>query len=301
MRILVTGATGYVGSAIAASLLNGANRVTGTGTSEARAAALRERGMHFEPAPLEDAERLRRLASEHDVVIHAAMARGAQRGALDEAATLALLQGAQEGRTEVFVYTSGVWILGETGDAIAAEDWAPRLPARAAAWRQGLERRVIEASGDTLRTGVIRPGMVYGGAGGTLGGWFDAAMAGEPFRVVGGGNRWPWIHRDDVAELYKRVIDIGAPGAVYHATDGTEHPVIEVAKAAAAAAGGRPPRTWALADARSELGDIAEALALDQRVQSPRSRKLGWLPRRPDLLAEIDRAFDEHVASAEGA
>src|SRR5512133_223073 len=101
MRILVTGATGYVGSAIAASLLNGANQVTGTGRSEGRAAALRERGMRFEPAPLEDVERLRRLASGHDVVVHAALAGGADRGGLDERATAALIEGALEGTAGV--------------------------------------------------------------------------------------------------------------------------------------------------------------------------------------------------------
>jgi nucleoside-diphosphate-sugar epimerase len=296
VRILVTGATGYIGSGVVRGLLNGFNHVTGTCRNAERAAPLVESGMELRQVGLEELDALERLAADHDVVVHAAASCGADRQKLDEAATAALLRGAAGGRTEVFVYTSGVWVLGPTGDAWAADDWPLTSPSPAAAWRSALEPQVRAASSPRLRTHVVRPGIVYGGEGGIIGGWMDEALAGRPIRIVGGLNRWPLVHQDDLAGLYARVIDAGSPGAAYNATDETAHTVLEIAGAIARAAGGIDVLRWPVEQAREALGAVADALAMDQRVKSPAARKLGWQPRHADLLLEADRVYDEHVA-----
>jgi len=268
--------------------------VTGTGRAEARAGAVTAKGMRFVSLGLEDAAGLQQLASELQVVIHAAIAEGPDRGALDESSTLALLRGATGGRGQVFIYTSSCWALGDTTGP--ADESTPTNPLPSGLWRKALEPRVLQASTSRLRTHVIRPGRVYGGHGGAFAPWFEAGLAGEKVRYLGKGTqRWPLIHREDLAELYRRVVEAGAPGALYHATDDTAHPEATLARVMAAACGAPGVTDWPVEKARKELGEVVDALALDQQVISPAARRLGWLPRLPDVLAVADRIYDEYV------
>lgn len=296
MKILVTGATGYVGGALANAFLNGSNQVTGTGRSEARARALIAKGMGFASAALEDPAALRALAAEHEVVIHAAISEGPRRGELDEQATLALIAGAQAGRGRVFVYTSSCWALGSAQGPMDETVLANPLPA--GAWRQTLEPRVLQSSTERLRTHVVRPGRVYGGRGGAFAPWFEAALAGEKLRFLGKGTtRWALVHREDLGELYRRVVEAGVAGALYHGTDDTAHPEATLARVMAAASGAPGVTDWPVEKARKELGAFVDSLTLDQHVISPAARRLGWLPRITDVLTVADRIYDEYVAS----
>ena len=283
MRVFVTGATGYVGTAVAEALRAAGHEVVGLARSDDAAARLAGAGCAALRGTLTDADVLARGAREADAVIHLAATGGADQAEVDTAAVRALLD-ALAGSGKPFLYTSGVWVLGPTGDVVADED-APANPAALVAWRPALEREVVDAAARGIRSVVIRPGVVYGRGGGTPGGFIASGRKKGVVRYVGDGRqRWPFVHVDDLAALYVLALDAPA-GTVLNAA-GPSLPVREVAEAAARATGARA-EAWPLEEARARLGPYADALALDQQVSAERARALGWRPSRPSVLEEL--------------
>ena len=155
------------------------------------------------------------------------------------------------------------------------------------AWRPAVEEAARSAAERGVRGVVLRPTVVYGRGGGTPGSMARSARRRGVVRYVGdGAQRWPFVHVDDLAELY--VLALGAePGTLLHASAGPSVTAREVAEEAAAAHGARA-EAWPLEAARAALGAFADALALDQQVSGERARRLlGWEPRRPDVLWEL--------------
>jgi nucleoside-diphosphate-sugar epimerase len=297
MKVLLTGATGYVGSAVAAALLGAGHEVTGLARHPEKAALLVGRGLQFVRGDLTNTVLLSDLAKEHDTIVHAGAATGSEAGLIDARAVDALLAGARAGRARRFVYTSSAWVLGASRLG-PADEGSPVSPHPLVAHRPAVERRVREASKHGMATQVIRPGIVYGGKDGILAMWWSAALQEKLVRVVGDGdNHWPLVHLEDLAQLYLLVLEKGASGAVYHGTDDTAYPVLELARRVVRAAGGTQVQLWPLESARARFGLFADALVLDQHVLSPASRALGWAPRHPDFLKETDRIYDEFIAA----
>ncbi len=288
MRVLVTGATGYLGSAIAAALQADGCEVVGTARNAAGADVLRRSGWRVVEADLGDPTTLARAAAEVDGVVHAAALTGPERAVADRAAVEAML-GALGGRAAAFVYTSGTWGLGHTGDSVATEKW-PCRPLPVNAWQLEVEEMVLGAHTGGLRTGVVRPATVHGAGGGAFAGFVDQVAKRGAVRVIGTGAQiWSTVHRDDVADLYARLVRGIDAGGVFHAASGFSYPVRDLALAAAIAAGGAPRvEEWALDEARARMGPIAESFALTQRVEAQRSRSvLGWVPRGPTALEDL--------------
>jgi uncharacterized protein YbjT (DUF2867 family) len=128
MRILITGSTGYIGGAVAAAAAGAGHEVLALARNDEKAAAARERGWTPVEGDLQRPEGLAAAAEGADAVIHAANTNSDDAAEVDAAATRALLA-ALAGTGKPFVYTSGVWVLGDTGGAIAGEDWATDAPA----------------------------------------------------------------------------------------------------------------------------------------------------------------------------
>lgn len=292
MRVLVTGATGYLGGAIARRLLEDGHEVAGTARSRESAAALAENGIEAVEADLTDPVALGRAASGFDAVVHAAAINGPERAAADRAAVEALLRnrGEEDG---ALIYTSGTWVLGDTGDSVATESW-PLKPLAVNAWQVEVEEAVLGARSAGVRTAVVRPATVHGAGGGALAAFTSRARERGAARVVGTGRQlWSTVHLDDVADLYARVLRASDAGGVFHAASGCAYPVRDLALAASLAAGvSGAVESWALDDARERMGPIAESLALTQRVEAPRARSvLGWVPRGPTALEDLLSAY----------
>ena len=287
MRVLVTGATGYLGSAISAALGADGHEVVGTARTDEGAEDIRRAGHEVVAADLFDAASLGRAASEVDAVVHAAAINGPERASADEAAVNAMLQ-ALRGRPAAFVYTRGTWVLGDTGDTVATEKW-PCRPLAVNAWQLEVEQGVLASHTGGLRTAVVRPATVHGSGGGALAGLVGQARKRGAVRVVGTGAQiWSTVHRDDVADLYVRVLRGIDAGGVFHAASGVGYPVRDLALAAAIAGGSTRVEQWPLDEARARLGPVAESFALTQRVEAQRSRSvLGWVPRGPTALEDL--------------
>jgi nucleoside-diphosphate-sugar epimerase len=287
MRVFMTGATGYIGSAVARELRGRGHDVVGLARNDSASEKLQRSGVHPVMGDMQNTDVLQEMVHDADAVIHCGFARGALAPELEATALDAMLDAIGSDH-EAFIYTSGIWVYGSRGDAIVDEN-APLHPTPLVAWRPAHERRVLGAAAHHLRTIVIRPGMVYGDEGGIVGGMIDEARHGV-LRVVGdGNNRWSMVRVDALAQLYVLALERAERGAIFNAARGPAVPYVEIARAASRAAGGNgeldhlPMRT-----AREVFGNYADALAVDLQVSSDRAeRELGWAPDRPSVIEEL--------------
>ena len=285
MIIFLTGATGYIGSAVASALQKAGHTVIGLARSDEAAGRLHLRSIAVHRGDLASPDNLADAASSADAVIHTGTTNN---GELDRAAVGRMLD-AIAGTNKPFIYTSGVWVLGDTGGRVADETWAVN-PLALVAWRPAVEQLVLQASARGVRSIVIRPGVVYGRGGGIPAEFVESARTSGAARYVGSGeNHWPVIDVDDLADLYAKALEKAPAGALLLAADGSEHRVKEIAEAASIGAGanGRT-ESWPLEEARKKLGGYADALVLDQRVSAERARSmLGWKPRASGILEDL--------------
>jgi nucleoside-diphosphate-sugar epimerase len=192
-----------------------------------------------------------------------------------------------------FVYTSVLWILGNTTGA-AGED-APVHPTPHVGWLPDHEKLVLDAGrGRLLRTAIVRPGIVYGGARGIIGDMLKNAANGL-LRVVGDGrNRWACVYDRDLADLYVRVATLPDACGIYHANDEADERVSDIVEAFTRHAKVQPEvRHVPIDEARAKMGPYADALALNQIVRSPRSKELGWTPALHSVAGNVPRLLEE--------
>lgn len=290
MKVFLTGATGYIGSAVAERLLAAGHEVVGLARSEEAARKLEAAGARPALGDLNDSDVISRAAREADGVIHAAATGDAGAPEADAQAVAAILD-ALEGTNKPFIYTSGTWVLGDTNDRVADEE-TPLNPTPLVAWRPANEQLVLDGSGRGVRSIILRPGMVYGRGGGSVGEMVESGKRKGTVRFVGTGeNRWPLIHVDDLADLYLKALENAPAGTLLLVASGPSMRVREIAEAASRAAGaeGRV-ESWPIEQARERLGFYADALVLDQQASGAKAEQLlGWTPRASSLLEELER------------
>lgn len=298
MHVFLTGSTGYVGSAVLDALIRGGHHVTALVRDPEKAALVDARGATPVLGDLGTPDRYRHAVVEADAVVHAALADGPRRVAADQGFLDVVLPALQQiGRPRLLIYTSGIWVLGAC-PAPVGED-ATLAAATYSAWRVPHERLVQAAATSTLRTVIVRPGIVYGGARGIVSDMLKDALNGL-VRVVGdGANRWPLVYDRDLGDLYARLVALPDASGVYHATDHEDERLSDIAEAIATHVDPRADiRHVPPAEARAKMGPYADALALDQVVRSPRARALGWTPTMRGITGNAPRLFEEYRRAA---
>lgn len=295
MHIFLTGATGYVGSAVLEALLRGGHQVTTIVRDPERVERLNERGATALLGELGLIRTYLTRAAACDAVIHTAAESSPKRVEKDRLAIdtlIGALKKRVDGVTRPFIYTSGVWVLGNTTRAATEE--ASLAPAATSAWRVPHEELVLASAGDGVRTIVVRPGIVYGGSRGIVSDVIKDGLNGL-IRVIGPGtNAWACVYDRDLADLYLRLALAPDASGIYHATDEADERVADIAEAIASQVPSRPDvRHMPIQEARTKLGDYADALALSQRVRSPRARQLGWSPTLRSITGNVPRLLEE--------
>lgn len=304
MRIFLTGATGYIGSAVLDALLRAGHQVTALVRENSKAATISEKGAHPVVGTLADPDTYRAAADAQDGYIHTAFDTSGKGVAVDRIAIDTLLAAARRPRTagsltappRFFIYTSGVWVVGRATEPVAED--APLNPLSMVEWRPAHEQIVLAATSDALRTAVVRPGVVYGGGLGVVGDMFKMATNGL-VRVVGdGNNRWPLVYDRDLADLYARVAANASASGVFHANDEGDERVNDIIAAIGPYLPHRPDvRHVPIEEARSKMGPYADALALDQVIRSTRSRAIGWSPSLHSVAGNAARLLHEWRAA----
>jgi nucleoside-diphosphate-sugar epimerase len=288
MKVFLTGGSGYIGSAVALALKKAGHDVLALVRSEAKGEALKKAGVKLAVGELGNPAGYAGSAWGRAAFVNVAQDWSEQGPELDRrtiSSARDLLRG-QVGAT--FIYTSGCWVQGPT-DGVADES-TPTKPARAVSWRPAHEQAALEMARDGIRSVVVRPGIVYGGArGGIPAMFFGTALKHGAAHTVGPGeNHWPLVHVDDLAELYVRLVERAPAGSVYYAADASRLTQREIAEAAARAAGkdgkvqAQPP----------DGTPYQEALMLDQQISSEKARNdLDWRPRHESFVAEAGPLF----------
>jgi nucleoside-diphosphate-sugar epimerase len=286
MRIFVTGATGWVGSAVVQDLIAHGHEVLGMTRSDAGATALEAAGAKVHHGTLEDTDSLRRGAAAADGVIHTAFnhdfSKFAENGEVEKHAIAAL--GAElEGSHRPLVVTSGVALLAHDGLATEDDVSAPGFP------------RNPEAAANAWSTRGVRPSIIRLAP--TVHGHGDhgfvpilialAREKGVAAYVGEGANRWPAVHRLDAAPLYRLALEREI-GGTYHAIaeEGVKF------KAIAEVIGRRlniPVVSMSPEEGAEHFGWFARFAGIDIPTSSAKTRAaLGWAPTQPELIPDID-------------
>ncbi|UEA57555.1 NAD-dependent epimerase/dehydratase family protein [Gordonia otitidis] len=284
MKVFVTGGSGYVGTAVITALQDHGHTVTALARSDRSADAVRGLGATAVRGELTDLEVLSEAAVQSEAVIHLAQA---TTGAEDRAAAEAMLDGVGSG---TYVHTGGTWVYGDT-DGVADED-APWNPPAIVGWRRDVEDAVLGRVCDGRTPVVIRPGLVYGGQNRLIEEFViqPARSAGAVAYIGDGSAHWALVHVEDLAHLYVAALDASA-GSVYIGVGGVNPSTRDVAEAISSALGlTATPVSIPLDEARSTMGPVADALALDQQLTPARAqRELAWAPAHLDPLGELSQ------------
>lgn len=226
-------------------------------------------------------------------MIHAAASNDAEIATLDRQAVEIFLS-ILEGTGKPFIYTSGTWILGNTGNTISDENSVVN-PTSLISWRAEIEPLVLAAKERNIRAIVIRPALVYGHGGGLVAMLVQSGLQQGVVQFVGDGqNRWTLIHVEDLAHCYVGALDHAPSGSLFIAADERQvFPLQAIAEAASYAAGvPEQTRSWALTDAQQMMGAFADTLVLDQQVSSAKARRvLNWQPQGRSLFDEVKEGF----------
>jgi len=296
MRIFLTGATGYIGSAVLDALLRAGHQVTAIARDPEKAERLTAKSVTAIIGELGTPKSYMAALEASDAVVSTAFEYSARGVSLDrqvlETVLPAMAEAAKK-QPRTFIYTSGIWVLGKT--STPADEEAPLAPAELVAWRPDHEQLVLGWGGSGLRTIVVRPGIVYGGGRGIVSDLIKDALNGL-VRVIGPGrNHWPCIYDRDLADLYARLVANPEARGIFHANDEGDERVNDIVEAIAAQVSQTPDiRHMPMAEARKKLGPYADALALDQKVRSPRARALGWTPTLRSVAGNVARLLEEY-------
>lgn len=298
MKVFLTGATGYIGSAVAERLLAAGHEVLGLARSDQAAVALEVRGLIPHRGDLSDPDSLYVAAREADGVIQLAQAQFApggdfaaqmeELGRVASGAVDALLS-ALEGSGKPLILTGGTGAYGDTGERVVDEETPiPPLPMLASLAQN--DRKVLGATG--IRGMAIRPAIVYGRGGGPV--RMLVEMARQTGRVLytgDGQNLMSTVHVDDVAELYLLMLERAPRGTLLNAVAEpfvSQRALLEAVSQAAGLGGAVAPMPEE--QARAMAYGAGGLFARNSRVSARRaSALLGWTPTRPSVLDELTR------------
>jgi nucleoside-diphosphate-sugar epimerase len=286
MNVVLTGATGFIGSHVLADLHKHGHEVTALVRDDAQAATVAARGATPVVADLYDRPAVARLLGEADGAIHTASPGDATSANLDSAVVDAVID-AFAGTGKPYLQVSGLWIYGANP---AITEASPINAPALVAWKEPIERRVLAAAG--IRGAVIVSSVAYGDGGGGIPGLLLGSPrddAGNLIMLGTGQQHWSTVHVADLADFFRRVLEDESARGRYVIGNGANPTVAELTQAAAAAVGAPGADPGSDDEARARLGDyFAEVLLLDQGTDAARARaELGWHPTHPSLTDEF--------------
>lgn len=296
MRVFITGATGFIGSAVVRELIDSGHQVTGLARSDASAAALAAAGADVHRGSLDDLDSLRSGAASADGVAHLAFVHDfenyVEAADIDKRA-IATIGEVLAGTGRPFAVTSGLFGVG-LGRPLTEEDAAaPETPR--------LSEAALTLAGDGVRVSAVRlaPSVHGKGDHGFVPRLIEIARTKGFSGYPGdGSNRWPAVHRSDAARLFRLALEHAPAGSRLHGVAEDGIPARDIAEAI-----GRrldlPVKALPIEQAYDHFGWLGGFFALDLPATSVLTQeRLGWQPVHPGLLADLEEGhyFDLTVA-----
>ncbi|KAF8810810.1 NAD(P)-binding protein [Phlegmacium glaucopus] len=283
MRILVLGASGFIGFPAAQALVRAGHYVFGLTRSAEKAKQLAAEEIIPIIGEIDKPAQWVNLVKDLDVVIEA-VGGSADIKKLSADTLLAVSQAARELRPQGsaklnYIYTSGTWVHGDNRNEVITDTTPIRSPAELVAWRVDSEQLVIN---DKILNGfVIRPGLLYGRSGSLLAPFFKDASEGNVWYPGTPGGRFAFIHTDDLADLYVRASEkaVLCGGKIFDAANDITESADDVLAALAKVAGAKgyeyrkPTNLYEVALGTTSLLRPYLARAL-----------LGWHPSKPGFV-----------------
>lgn len=288
MRVFLTGATGFVGSAIVRELIASGHQVLGLTRSDAGADQLTAAGAEVHRGTLEDLDSLRAGARQADAVIHTAFNHDFSKflqNCADDASAIEAMGAVLEGSDRPMLVTSGLAHLAPGRVATEADKPSSEFPRRSEPAAQAVAARGVRAS-------IVRLAPSTHGSGdhGFVPHLINLARVKGVSAYVGDGqNRWPGVHRFDAARLYRLALEKGVESGPYHAVDEEGVPFRQIAGLIGRRLG-VPVVSKSPAQASDHFGWFARFAAMDAAASNARTKAaLGWKPEQPGLLADINQ------------
>jgi len=292
MRVFVTGATGFIGSALVKELIAAGHQVIGVYRSEEKAPALAATGAEVYRGSIDDPDSLKDGAERSDGVVHLAFNHDFSKFMANcetDRRVIRALGSVLAGSDRPLIVTSGTAIAKVPPGELALEA-SPKVSSSETP-RAASEEAAADAAADGVNVSVVRLPQVHDPERqGLISPWILTALEKGMFAYVGDGrNRWPAAHRLDVAKLYRLAIERAESGAIYNAV--AEEGV--AARDIAETIGRRlklPVKSLSPEEAPAYFGWLAMFAARDMPASSAQTRrKLGWEPAGPTLIADLEQ------------
>jgi nucleoside-diphosphate-sugar epimerase len=286
MKVALTGATGFVGSHVLTELQEHGHEVTALVRDEGHAETVTARGANATVVDLYDRAAVVSVLRRADGAIHTASPGDETSANLDSAVVDAAIE-AFAGTGKSYLHISGAWIY---GDNTSITEDSPFKPPALVAWKEPIERRVLDAP--DMRGVVVVASVAYGDGGGGV----PTLLVNSPrdddgnLIMLGTGRQhWSTIHVTDLARFFRDVLESDSARGRYVVGNGLNPTVAELTEAAAVAAGAPGSVPGSDDEARARLGDyFAEVLLLDQGTSAAKARdRLDWSPTHPGLVDEF--------------
>jgi nucleoside-diphosphate-sugar epimerase len=290
MRVFVTGASGFIGSAIVEELLGAGHQVVGLARSEASARSLTDSGAEAIIGSLEDVDSLKRGADDSDGVIHTAFIHDFSKfeaAAATDKTAIEAIGSALAGTGRPFVATTGLGGITAENRLINEDDPAPSFP-------RASETTALAAAGSDVRVSVIRLSQSVHAKGDH--GFVPALIGiarkkGVSAYVGDGSNCWPAVHRLDAAHLFRLALEKGTAGSRYNGVADEGIPVREIAEVI-----GRhlniPVVSISPEEAASHFGWMSFFIVMNNPASSKKTREqLGWQPTHPGLIDDLNKYY----------